>query len=135
MILVFLRSVVMSSDFESSLFSSWWVYLKVCRLYLSRNQLSFMDLLYHFLSLYFIYFCSNCCFSLPSTTFGLCAVPSSLRYKGRLFESFHVSWGWHLLLWTSLLELLLFYPTDFDILYSHFNLSQGIFKFLLWFLL
>ena len=90
MILVFLWSVVISSisDSESSLFFSWWVCLKVYRFYLFKESaLSFMDLLYHFLSLYFIHFCSNC-FSLPSTTFGLCAVPSSLRYKGRLFESF-----------------------------------------------
>ena len=90
MILVFLWSVVISSisDSESSLFFSWWVCLKVYRFYLFKESaLSFMDLLYHFLSLYFIHFCSNC-FSLPSTTFGLCAVPSSLRYKGRLFKSF-----------------------------------------------
>ena len=46
---------------------------------------------------------------------------SCLRYKVRLFIwDFLISWGRHLSLWTSLLELFLLHPIDFEKLCFHF---------------
>ena len=46
---------------------------------------------------------------------------SSLRYEVRLFEIFLVSSDGHILLWSSLSELLLLQPISFGMLYFHFH--------------
>ena len=54
---------------------------------------------------------------------------------GYFFKFFLISWGSHLSLWTSLLELLLLHSISFGILYFHFHLSHGIFynlSYLFW---
>lgn len=46
---------------------------------------AFIDLLYCFPILYFVYFCSNLYYFLSSANFGLSSFSSSLRYRFRLF--------------------------------------------------
>ena len=55
-----------------SLFNLWWIRPKVYQFYLFREwDLRLLDLFY-FISLYFIYFCSNLYRIFPSTNSGIC---------------------------------------------------------------
>ena len=117
--------------FESSFFflgeSSWRF---VCFAYLFRTPvLIFIDL---FCGLFIvsISFISTLIFIVSFLLLILgfiCSYSSSLRCKLGLREMVLVFWYRHLSLWTSLLGLLLLYPTPFGMLYFHFHLSQGIF--------
>ena len=71
--------------FESSLFYSWWIQIKIlkpCFFLFKEKTFSFIDLLFFF-SLYFICFCSNFLCFLPFVYIELCfcCFSSSLRYK------------------------------------------------------
>ena len=101
--------------------------------YLFREPaFSFIDLflLFYLFSLWFLVFYPFSC---------LWAFPPSFPSYFRCIKLdcwlgiFLVFWDRPVLLWTSLLELLLLHPIDFGKLYFHFQLSRGIFSFLVWF--
>ena len=94
--------------FGSSLFFSWWVWLKVCQSYLSFQRKSSCLLYLFFLDS--ISFISDLSWLLPPF-YSLCAffVVGFLVFLGVgldcLFEIFLASWKGPLMLWTSLLVL------------------------------
>ena len=88
---------------------TWWIKLKFANLVslFKEPDLSFAAIFYYLISFYFIYFCPNLHYFLPSINLRICFYLLFLVPWGARFETFLVAFCRHLLLWTSLLELLL----------------------------
>ena len=107
-------SIFISIFTEHSPFYPWWVCLMICLFYPLKEQVfSFIDLCYSLLHFLFTYFCSDfydffLFYELWRFFFLILLFPDALGvWLGCLFDVSLVSWGRHVLQWTSLLLTLL----------------------------
>ena len=107
--------------------------LSVLFIFLNNQLLVSLIFCYCFIHLYFFHFCSGLYHFSPSTIgFVGFSFSSCLKYKVRLFETFTVSWGKFVFIWTSLLQLLLLHPSCFKLSSFHCHLFLGSFWLPLW---
>ena len=120
--------------FESSLFSFWWVTLKLCWFYLFKEPaLSSTGLFYCLFRLYFNYLCSDLYF-LPFINLELFfLVPSAIKW---LFDIFLVSWAFISMnfLRTAFAASYKFWYVVFPFLFVSKTFNFFFFWFLLWLL-